>query len=98
MGSQINEKMLAQLAHLANLDCSGQELQELSEDLDRITSHFETLQLVKLEEVSTSDMNHSNGMAMRDDVEEPFDGEALLKLAPERIGDLFRVPPVLVQE
>ncbi len=98
MHKQIDEKTLAQLAKLANLSCSFQELQNFSSDLERIATHFDSLLLVQIEELHQDDGGEEIIAPLRDDLPESFDNHLLLKLAPERIGDLYRVPPVLKQE
>lgn len=98
MQTKIDEKMLAQLAKLANLNCSTQELQTFTADLDRITTYFASLQVVQTEGLSTDEENVEEIAPLRDDFPTAFDAVALLKLAPERIGDLYRVPPILPQE
>ncbi len=84
------------VARLARLELSPAEVDRLQEQLGNILAYMK--QLDRLDTKDVVPMSHAveMGTPMREDVVEPFgDKEALLRNAPDREGDFFRVPRII---
>lgn len=84
------------VAHLARLQLSEEEVENLTRDMSKILDYMETL-----EELDTSDvepLEHVIDMEYRlrdDKAKEPLSHEEALKNAPDADSDYFRVPKVI---
>lgn len=92
----IDESLVRQVARLARLELSDDELRRYQEQLGRILEAMKDLESVDTSAVPPT--SHVLGLTdvLRPDEARPFaNREALLALAPQREGDYFRVPKVL---
>lgn len=94
--SRISEEQVKHVAHLARLAITEEEAQRFTKQLDAIISFGEQLAEVNTDGVEP--MSHVLAMknVMRDDTpKESLPVEEVLKNAPERDGNQFKVPLVL---
>lgn len=96
---EITREEVANLARLARIDLTGEELERLAPQLDQILAH-----VAKVGEVAADDIpptSHSLPLTnvFRDDEPVPSLGaEAVLAGAPDIEGGRFRVPRILEEE
>ena len=84
------------IAELARLKLKPEERGKLQKDLDAILAYVEKLNQVKTENVEP--MNHvmnAENVMRQDKVETSDIREEVLKHAPERDGNFFKVPKVV---
>src|SRR5437016_2978642 len=93
---RIGDEDVEHVARLARLALSGEEKARMREQLDRILAYIAKLNELDTEGVEPT--SHAIRMVnvMRDDEVQPcFPPEAMLANAPERAGELFRVPRII---
>lgn len=84
------------IAHLAKLKLTDQEMEKFAVDLTPVLGHFQELNQLETEGVepliTASDIEYW----MRDDkVERVMSAEDAVMNAPEKVGNLYKVPPVV---
>jgi aspartyl-tRNA(Asn)/glutamyl-tRNA(Gln) amidotransferase subunit C len=92
----IDKQTIEKIAKLARLQITDVEAMEYSEQLSKALAHFE--QIAKVDTtgveplVTPSEIEHT----MREDVVvQLFTAEQMTENAPAKIGNLFKVPPVV---
>lgn len=97
--AKLNKQTIKSLTQLSRIHCSEQEEDALLNDLQKILSYID--QLNEIDTAHIAPCNHViAGMAnvMRDDqVGHVMPRADFLENAPQQIGGLIRVPPVLKQ-
>ena len=84
------------VARLARLDLSPGEADRLEEQLGNLLAYMAQLDRLDTSGVVPTSHAVEMGTPMREDVVRPFgDKEALLRNAPDRAGDFFRVPRII---
>lgn len=84
------------MARLARLSLSPEEAGKMEEQLGRILEHVRQLDRLDTGGVIPTSHAVEMGTPFRDDTVSPFEEkEAILKNAPDRKGDFFRVPRIL---
>ncbi len=97
--SEISAEQVAHLASLSRIELSQAEIENLTRELGQIVDS-----IAKVSEVAGPDVpatSHPLPLVnvFRDDVVTPsLTVEQALSGAPDRDGDLFRVPPILEEE
>ena len=84
------------IAHLARLQVSDDEAENLKEDMNQILNYMDDLAEVDTSEVEP--LEHVTDLEYRlreDEASEPVDHEDALKNAPDADSDYFRVPRVI---
>ncbi len=92
----ISEAELKKVAKLARLQLSAGELEVYPEQFAAIFEYFE--QIAKLDTSKVEPLITPTDMVqhMRQDQAEPWkNAEVAMQNAPERLGNLFKVPPVV---
>ena len=96
MAHEINEELIRQIARLAKLTISDEEITHYMPHMKKVLSHFselETLDTAGIEPLITPvDLK---SYLREDKAEKTISSEELLKGAPSSIGQLFQVPPVI---
>lgn len=93
---KITTKEVEDVALLARLDLSQGELNLMTNQLDNILSYIEKLNEVDTAGVSTTSHIFSINNAFREDIPgESLGREEVLKNAPEKNGEMFKVPKVI---
>jgi aspartyl-tRNA(Asn)/glutamyl-tRNA(Gln) amidotransferase subunit C len=84
------------VARLARLALSDAEADRLREQLGRLLDYMKQLDRLDTRDVVPTSHAVDVGTPFRDDAVRPFgDREALLRNAPDRAGDFFRVPRII---
>jgi aspartyl-tRNA(Asn)/glutamyl-tRNA(Gln) amidotransferase subunit C len=84
------------VARLARLALSGGEADRLREQLGRLLDYMRQLDQLDTRDVVPTSHAVDIGTPFRDDAVRPFgDREALLRNAPDRAGEFFRVPRII---
>jgi len=95
--AELNKETLKNLTTLSRIDCSEEEQEALLGDLQNILTYVDTLTKIDTENVSPC--NHvladMNNVMREDEVGEVMPRETFLANAPDQIGGLIRVPPVI---
>ena len=96
--SQLDLSTVAHLKKLARISCTPEEEANLLESLSRILKHIEKLEEVDTENVKPCSYVLSSMLktkTRRDEVGDLLPRDLFLKNAPDQIGGMIRVPPVL---
>jgi aspartyl-tRNA(Asn)/glutamyl-tRNA(Gln) amidotransferase subunit C len=92
----ISEEQIRHVADLARLSLEDREVDEMTRQLAQILAYVETLQQVDTDGVEPMSHVHAITATPRDDRPQPtLAAEAALAGAPDRKGDLFRVPKII---
>lgn len=92
----ITPKEIEKIALLARLEVSPNRAQELAEQLQKVLSHFEQISQVDTKGVEPLiTPTEIEAYWREDEVIQEETTDELLSNAPDRIGNLFRVPPVI---
>jgi aspartyl-tRNA(Asn)/glutamyl-tRNA(Gln) amidotransferase subunit C len=92
----LERSQVEHIASLARIGLSEEEIEMFGEQLSQILEQFEVLN--ELDTTGVTPTGHAGGLqtVMREDLaEDSLDSEDVLKNAPNREGDLFRVNAVL---
>ncbi|MCB9357987.1 MAG: Asp-tRNA(Asn)/Glu-tRNA(Gln) amidotransferase subunit GatC [Calditrichaeota bacterium] len=92
----VTRAQVEHLAKLARLRLSEEELSGLESDLNAILSYFDQLQEVNTAGIEPMDHGGSQGALLEDDTpHECLPHELVLRDAPDRTVEFFRLPRVL---
>lgn len=92
----IDQKTIQNIAHLARLNVTKEEAAELGEQLTKVLDHFK-----QIAAIDTSNIEplvtpiEVSFFARNDEVNHANTTEEMLSNAPEKAGNLFKVPPVV---
>lgn len=93
---KIDRATLDKIAHLARLELDEKEVPKLLEDMSQIISFVEKLNEVDTEGVEPlTTMSHEINALREDKVKDQLPKEEVLKNAPVKDENFFRVPKVL---
>ena len=93
---KINEELVDHIAHLARLEFEGDKKVAIQQDLERIVSFMEKLQEVDTENVEPLIfMNTEINKFREDEAKVTLTQDQVLKNAPKKDSDYFRIPKVL---
>lgn len=96
--SRFDHQTLENLKRLCRIDCDREEGEEILDSLRSVLQYMEQLAELNTEEVKTCRfvLRGMQGGPMRDDIpKDLLDRETFLAGAPDQIGGMIRVPPVL---
>ncbi len=95
MANRLSKKEVEKIARLARMELSEEEIGVYSEQLSDILSYVSQLQEVNTDNVPiTSQVTGLSNVLREDEVFSYPDPKALVKLAPEKEGDLIKVKSV----
>lgn len=84
------------VAALAKISLNEEEAESFRSDLDRVFNYFAQIQKISTENVEPLISPALDAVGTREDVVEKFtEMESVFKQAPEVVGRLFKVPPVI---
>ena len=92
----LDRPQVEHIASLARIGLTDEEIEMFGEQLSQILEQFEVLK--ELDTTGVTPTGHASGLqtVMRDDLaEDSLDSEDVLKNAPRREGEFFRVNAVL---
>ncbi len=92
----ITSAEIEKIANLARLEVSQERAKELADQLQKVLKHFEQIAQVDTTGVEPLITPTEIEVFWRsDDVVQDLTTEDVLSNAPDKIGNLFRVPPVI---
>lgn len=92
----ISEEEVARVAHLARLSLTPEETKMMATQLSSVLKHFEQVSKVNTDGVEPLLTPTDMEPFWREDKAENWESpEVALKNAPEAVGNLFKVPPVV---
>lgn len=93
----ISEDEVARVALLARLSLTADETKKLAQQLSTVLQHFEHVSKVNTEGVEPLVTPTSIEQFWREDKVQTWEGasEKAMQNAPETVGNLFKVPPVV---
>lgn len=92
----IDSKTIAHVAKLAKLKISGPEAEMYSEQLSKALNYFEQIAAVKTEGVEPLVTPSEIEAFWREDIaQKELSAEELTANSPDKMGNLFKVPPVV---
>ncbi len=91
----ISKDDLKHIAHLARLQFSDEEYEQLEKECDAILDFFNKLKNVDTERVEPlAHVGGEENMLRKDDSPSPFDTLSIIKAAPETKEGFIKVPPI----
>ncbi len=98
--SEFSKESLQALSKLCRIELTEEEQIALVSDLKRVLDYVEQLQEVDVSRITPYSHADEQGLdALRDDViDEPLARETFLKNAPDQVGGMIRVPPVMKRD
>jgi aspartyl-tRNA(Asn)/glutamyl-tRNA(Gln) amidotransferase subunit C len=95
-GKMISEEQVARVAHLARLSLSPEETKLLAQQLSSVLKHFEHVSRVNTDGVEPLVTPTDIEEFWREDKAQGWETpEVAVQNAPEAVGNLFKVPPVV---
>jgi aspartyl-tRNA(Asn)/glutamyl-tRNA(Gln) amidotransferase subunit C len=93
----ISEAEVSRVAHLARLSLTTDEIKQLAEQLTSVLKHFEHVSKINTEGIEPLATPTDIEQFWREDKAEQIKGasEFAMQNAPESVGNLFKVPPVV---
>ncbi len=92
----ITTNEIEKIAKLARLEVTPDKAKELAEQLQRVLKHFEQIAQVETKGIEPLVTPTEIETYWREDVVvQELTPEEILSNAPDKIGNLFRVPPVI---
>jgi aspartyl-tRNA(Asn)/glutamyl-tRNA(Gln) amidotransferase subunit C len=91
----LTRETVEKVSHLARLKLTEEELRAFSEQLSAVLKNFEQIAKIDTQDVLPLVTPTDMSVHLRQDVVEPTDGEKMLSNAPDKVGRLFKVPPVV---
>ena len=94
--SKITKEEVLRLANLSRIKIDGSDLEMYASQLNEIVKYVSKLDEVELDDVEPLFHVLDKTISGRNDEVQPsFEIEELLKNAPDKFGDFFKVPPVI---
>lgn len=92
----IDLKTVERIAHLARLEVSPAQAQEFSEQLSKILGYFEQISKLDTKNIEPLVTPSEIESFWRDDEQViKHNSEDMVANAPDKVGSLFKVPPVV---
>ena len=92
----IDQKTIEHIAKLARLKVSAEEAVEYGDQLTKVLDHFQHISKINTENVEPLVTPSEIEFYLRDDVAaQELTTEDVTRNAPEKAGNLFKVPPVV---
>ena len=96
MAHEINEDLIRQIAKLAKLTISDEEITNYMPHMKKVLNHFSELETLNTDNIEPLVTPVDLKSYLREDkVEKNISTEELLEGAPSSVGQLFQVPPVI---
>ncbi len=91
-----NEKTIQKIANLARLRLTDSEAIELSSQLAKVITHFNEIAQLNTQNIEPLITPTQIDSVWRNDaVEQNLTAEEIIANAPDKLGNLFKVPPVV---
>ncbi len=96
MAHEINEALIRQIAKLAKLTISDEEITNYMPHMKKVLNHFGELATLNTDHIEPLITPVDLKSYLREDkVDKNISTEELLEGAPSSVGQLFQVPPVI---
>lgn len=96
MSSKFDKQTIQKISHLARLYLTEAQANEFSEQLSKIILHFDEISSINTEGVEPLITPSEIEYTLREDgVKQNFHAEEMVANAPDKQGNLFKVPPVV---
>ncbi len=93
---KIDKETLEKIAHLARLEIAEEDVPRMLKDMSKMVSFVEKLKEVNTEGVEPlTTMSHEVNVLREDEVKNQLSKEDVLKNAPDKDDNFFKVPKVL---
>ncbi len=93
---KFNKDVIQKIANLARLRLSPEEANEFSEQLSKIIIHFDEISNIDTQGIEPLITPSEIEYSTREDVaKQDYKAEDMVANAPEKQGNLFKVPPVV---
>ncbi|MCE2681835.1 MAG: Asp-tRNA(Asn)/Glu-tRNA(Gln) amidotransferase subunit GatC [Flavobacteriia bacterium] len=93
---KITEEIIDHIAHLSRLEFEGEDKKWIIQDLERIVGMMDTLKQIPTDDIEPLIFMTDEYNALREDVAEvSLSQQEVLKNAPKKDSDYFRIPKVL---
>ncbi|HLU86536.1 MAG TPA: Asp-tRNA(Asn)/Glu-tRNA(Gln) amidotransferase subunit GatC [Taishania sp.] len=93
---KITDEIVDHIAHLARLEFEGDSKEEIKKDMENIINFMDVLQQVETDNVEPLIFMSDEINRLREDVAEvTLTQDEVLKNAPKKDSDYFRIPKVL---
>ncbi len=98
--SELSDGTIEHLARLSRIAVTDADKKILYEDLNRIVDFIDLLEEVDTEGVATCDFVHKNHkhLLREDKVQDMLPRDEFLKNAPDHMGGMVKVPPIIKKE
>lgn len=94
--SKFNKDVIQKIANLARLQLSAEEANAFSEQLSKIIDHFDEISAIDTKGIEPLITPSEIEYTLREDaVKQNFHAEEMVANAPDKQGNLFKVPPVV---
>lgn len=94
--SKFNKDVIQKIANLARLHLTSEQANEYSEQLSKIILHFDEISSINTEGVEPLITPSEIEYTLREDcVQQTYHAEDMVANAPDKQGNLFKVPPVV---
>ena len=92
----IDKKNIEHIAKLARLKVTPEEATEYGDQLTKVLAHFKQISKINTDNIEPLVTPSEIEFFLREDTSsQDFQTEDMLKNAPEKAGNLFKVPPVV---
>lgn len=92
----IDQKTIHRIAQLARLHVNENEAEQYAAQLTKVLTHFQEISTIDTSKIEPLITPTDIALILREDVaKHEFTTEELLKNAPDKMGQLFKVPPVI---
>jgi len=96
---KITDEKINQLAHLSKLNFTEVEKENLKIDLENILVLCESLNTIDTENIEPLiHLTNTENIVREDEIVQEYSREELLRNAPKKDSDYFRVPKVIEQD
>lgn len=93
---KFNKDVIQKIANLARLRLSPEEANEFSEQLSKIIIHFDEISNIDTQGIEPLITPSEIEYSTREDIaKQNYKAEDMVANAPEKQGNLFKVPPVV---
>lgn len=92
----IDKKTISQIAKLSRIEISEEDANKYAKDLSKVLDYFDQISKIETKNIEPMTTPVENEYFWREDkVVAEYSPEEMLQNAPDRAGNLFKVPPVV---
>lgn len=92
----IDKKTISQIAKLSRIEITEDEANKYAKDLSKVLDYFDQISKIETQNIEPMTTPIENEYFWREDkASAEYSPEEMLQNAPDRAGNLFKVPPVV---